>query len=308
MLHLRRFRDLDFLGHCIMDRANCLQLPSWVPDWSDMSPVPPWNKNARMWDAHSEPLYRASGMHLKDLANPVESWYSPRVLKLSGIQIASIAHKYKKVLEKPSNLTIDVETPWGSARDQGFCPLNDVSIEEIFETTIVLDTRIVVQGYVSWETRTYQRGGRYSRGERVRYLTPLERSLSPKYMHNNLWCRRLFETKPQCNDGQGLIGLGPGQAKPGDEVWMLKGGKVLYILRPKYIREHQILRTLNLVNGECRDEKYSEDDLVYEFIGESFILGLMDGEILDMMGENLERPRPSILYEMDSKFRIISMR
>jgi hypothetical protein len=42
-------------------------------------------------------------------------------------------------------------------------------------------------------------------------------------------------------------------------------------------------------------------------MGEAFILGLMDGEILEMMGENPRRPPPSPLHAMDTQFRIISL-
>ena len=88
---------------------------------------------------------------------------------------------------------------------------------------------------------------------------------------------------------------------------MLKGGKVLYILRPRFAPEDFMYDMLYLMDGEYGEEQFSVGDLPYDFIGEASILGLMDGEILDMMGENPKRSPPSPLHELDSDFHIISM-
>lgn len=39
------------------------------------------------------------------------------------------------------------------------------------------------------------------------------------------------------------------------------------------------------------------------FVGEYFILGLMDGEVLDMIGSDRKRDRPAPLRSMDEDFR-----
>ncbi|KAH7333797.1 hypothetical protein BKA66DRAFT_435785 [Pyrenochaeta sp. MPI-SDFR-AT-0127] len=63
--------------------------------------------------------------------------------------------------------------------------------------------------------------------------------------------RRLFQTRA------GLIGLGPGFAEIGDLVCVLSGGHVLYVLREK---------------NQCS---------LYEFVGECYVHGMMDGEALN---------------------------
>ncbi|KAK5625785.1 hypothetical protein RRF57_001501 [Xylaria bambusicola] len=63
--------------------------------------------------------------------------------------------------------------------------------------------------------------------------------------------RRLIRTKA------GLIGLGPGFAEVGDLVCVLSGGHVLYVLRKK---------------KQCSR---------YEFVGECYVHGMMDGEALN---------------------------
>jgi hypothetical protein len=62
----------------------------------------------------------------------------------------------------------------------------------------------------------------------------------------------LFETESR-GYNQGKIGRGPISTSKNDEVWILAGGKVPYILRP-------------IENDE------------YEFIGEAYLDGIMYGE------------------------------
>jgi hypothetical protein len=52
----------------------------------------------------------------------------------------------------------------------------------------------------------------------------------------------------------------------------------------------------------------SMSDHRYEFVGEASYPDSLNGEILlDMMGENLKRPRPSPLHEMDKEFSLVSL-
>lgn len=61
--------------------------------------------------------------------------------------------------------------------------------------------------------------------------------------------RRLYETS------RGFIGIGPAAAKIGDQVCVLLGGQVLYVLRPHNDRPNR-----------------------YRFIGECHVHGMMDGK------------------------------
>lgn len=64
--------------------------------------------------------------------------------------------------------------------------------------------------------------------------------------------RRLFVT------GKGYIGLAPWNAREGDVVAVLLGGKMPYLLRPR--------------GSDCTD---------YTFVGETYVHGLMEGEAMD---------------------------
>lgn len=76
----------------------------------------------------------------------------------------------------------------------------------------------------------------------------------------SMW-RKVFLTR------KGHFGLGPMSVQPGDEVWMLCGGKVLYVLR-----HHETLPD------------------TYRFVGEAYVHGFMHGEVFrDGIGENVHR-------------------
>lgn len=77
---------------------------------------------------------------------------------------------------------------------------------------------------------------------------------------------RLFRT------GNNLLGMGPRNVAEGDEVWLLQGARVPFVLRP------------NLENGR------------YRLIGQSYVHGIMHGEALEMEGfkwSGIERGRSS---------------
>jgi len=58
----------------------------------------------------------------------------------------------------------------------------------------------------------------------------------------------------------GAVGMGPKSVQEGDEVWVIMGAKVPFVLRP--------------VDGGKAPKRY-------RLIGEAFVLGYMDGEVLE---------------------------
>jgi hypothetical protein len=63
---------------------------------------------------------------------------------------------------------------------------------------------------------------------------------------------------------QGYIGIGPPTTLPGDEVWVLFGGNVPFILRA----------------WEGKDTSLSADGIVRKFVGDAYVHGIMDGEVV----------------------------
>lgn len=74
-------------------------------------------------------------------------------------------------------------------------------------------------------------------------------------LKSNTLGRRIFST------ANGLVGLGPGAVQVGDRVCLFLGGQMLYIIR-------------ETGNG------------IYQFAGECYVHGFMDGEGLS--GANIE--------------------
>jgi hypothetical protein len=75
----------------------------------------------------------------------------------------------------------------------------------------------------------------------------------------NILCRRFFITS------NGSIGIGPPGMRVGDEVWILCGGMVPYVLRRS--EETFSLPDLDIVDQPC-----------HTLAGESYVDGIMDGE------------------------------
>ena len=117
--------------------------------------------------------------------------------------------------------------------------------------------------------------------------------------------RRLLSTTPSSYRARGLMGLGFLKVNVGDETWMLKGGKVLYGLRLESVTEPFISPSLNVIDDPSRLESFAAGDKYYTFVGECFLLGLMDGEVLNMIGDSPSRARPPGLEFMDSDFQEI---
>jgi hypothetical protein len=82
--------------------------------------------------------------------------------------------------------------------------------------------------------------------------------------------RLLFKTN------KGYIGLGPEHTQPGDAVFILEGSPVPLLLRLHQDQSPVIFS--NLANQKVRVEKPS-----YELVGSSFVLGMMDGEMMSQL-------------------------
>ena len=112
--------------------------------------------------------------------------------------------------------------------------------------------------------------------------------------------RRLFYTSA------GLMGLAVQETEIGDEIWLLRGGRVLYAPRP-LVAVEKTHAMVNLGSGDLSTTTVHLGETVYELVGEAFVLGLMDGETLEMIGESPKRPRPRSLQDMDQKFRDVRL-
>jgi hypothetical protein len=103
-----------------------------------------------------------------------------------------------------------------------------------------------------------------------------------------------------------LLGLGPKDIKKDGEVWMLRGGKVLYVLRPVPNMKRCFTHLVRELNDRQLESKHqTTEHPFYRFLGEAFMLGLMDGEVAEMMGlhpNKLKRERAQPLKDMAEHF------
>lgn len=65
----------------------------------------------------------------------------------------------------------------------------------------------------------------------------------------------------------GYIGIGPPNVHIDNEIWVLFGGRVPFVLRPR-------------VKGSSTSQRHQEDR-EYSFIGDAYVHGIMDGEFVE---------------------------
>lgn len=229
---------------------------------------------------------------------PVDAWQ----LKLFGLKLGDIVNVLSK--RNAQSRGFEVEETCRPLEKLRPCPLNNITMDEVFRATVYIDlkARFDEQGRTIYE-RQRETAFLWPPNEASNSETDYPNTVNVK---RNTMGRCLFYTAAY-SDGQGLMGLGPQNARMGDEVWMLKGGKVLYVLRPMTVSEAVTYHSLDLSTGHSEDEAAAPGDVVYKLVGECFILGLMDGRVLDMLGDEPQRPRPPPLHMMDRCFRKVGL-
>ncbi len=115
--------------------------------------------------------------------------------------------------------------------------------------------------------------------------------------------RRLFFTQPGTGGTRGLMGLGPFGMRPGYSVWMLKDGRLHYVRKETKRPATLSVSCLDLTSRSLTSVTVSEGDTTCSLVGDHYISGLMDGEILDYLGKEPKKARPTILEAMDHDFR-----
>ncbi|KAF5008254.1 hypothetical protein FDECE_5452 [Fusarium decemcellulare] len=76
----------------------------------------------------------------------------------------------------------------------------------------------------------------------------------------------------------GYLGIGPPDAQVGDEVWVLLCGNVPHILRPKPKATDE--------SAEAQDQRQC---LEFEYVGDAYVQGVMDGEVIDKSDGSFSR-------------------
>lgn len=124
-------------------------------------------------------------------------------------------------------------------------------------------------------------------------------------MRRKIGERVLFKTQAHARGSDVLLGLGQQGLQSGDKVWLLRGGSVLYVLRPRISEVLHASQVFDCVRSSDMTSASEERESTYQLIGDAFVHGLMDAQLLGMMGEHQRRARLSALESIDRRFRDI---
>lgn len=193
-------------------------------------------------------------------------FHDEKFLSTRGVKWDTILH-VGRLIEDENSFTIAVEMrDWITANLPSHAiPLDDASFQRILlndsyteQSAFALVFRATNQHYedcqVWWDTQNEGQGLRELPKEKWKAFVNVESTVS-----TNLLLRRFFLT------AKGSMGIGPPRMKAGDEVWVLRGGKVPHILRPS--EEIFSLPDVNVVDQPC-----------HTLVGEAYVDGIMDGE------------------------------
>jgi len=294
--YIEKYRNLDFLAYADPLMAN---KKYWLPQW-DMRQVHlrPLQPSISTSSKYEVPLYNACGLwgNGLDVKGNIRFYpsFQPLLLGLRGVRVAKIGWISKAV--KRASQGIVQEREWLHRLGTAVDPLRGTPMREVFARTIVADAR-PMRGVldVIW-----------SRNAAVDIETECNEPILSriKYITEG---RSVFTTEKSDQDDTCLVGIGPGFMQTGDEVFMFEGGHVLYVVRRTEVTDF----TGGCVSAVCLDCTGSKSGTVFLdigaealcYVGECFMHGLMDGEILDMIGPERKRERPAALAGMDENFK-----
>jgi hypothetical protein len=243
--------SLDFLGEVrrsipgtVFEFQSLSRLPSWVPDWMFKGYMFPFEKYLDP-DAYGrrEKAYNATKM------SNGHCYIDGAYLYLQGSVLDHIARVSTTCEWNLASGGFKAERLWMPKDPDNLYFTGETSMEA-FNHTIVAD---IGRKYYQTGSEVFSRGYAIDWGiiEQDRdNLTARERQKQSWMlidMKATTMGRKLFETS------RGFMGLGPPGAQVGDQVCLLLGGQVLYVLRD-------------------RGDGHSE------FIGECYVHGMMDGQ------------------------------
>ncbi|KAI1126731.1 heterokaryon incompatibility protein-domain-containing protein [Nemania abortiva] len=241
-------------------------LPSWIPDWRDSQRfgVEMFYRSVAFFGVGShiisDAMYDAS---LGLQATPIGPYNDNQELYLDGIHVDSIEDIGEPFMESTDSVVRETLLQWKriAGLPGEYCyQYTGQQVREAFWRTILMDEKHnwfaqVGKGYNGEESKdTLQRARILPDEAKIDYLPqfpPLGiddlKSIKIAGKLGPILQRRFFKT------AKGLFGLAPASARKGDHVVVLFGGKVPFIMR---------------------------DFGLYQLIGESYVHGIMDGEVI----------------------------
>lgn len=262
--------ELDFLAYTVKptepvatsppnrDSGN---LPSWVPNWDiavDVQPLAKSLMGAREDNARAMRPFDRRNIPLRNEGPRVNCYHGCGSARLGAVIIdtaLSLEGVYCDTIAEIMPLgdvakCREIGAKWGR-QSKGQYPPTRESFEIAMRRTNSADVQYDTLG------RVRSRGGcidhTFLRKQRAE-LTVLEHERQEN-MQRAL--KKATNMRNLCLTKKGYIGLIPVSAVVNDQIYVLLGGQVLYVLRT-----------------------YNRDDWNHTYIGECYIHGLMDGEVM----------------------------
>jgi hypothetical protein len=243
--------SLDFLGDVrrsvpgtAFEFQPLSRLPSWVPDWTFKGYMFPFEKYLDS-DAYGQ---REKAYNATKMSNG-HCYIDGGHLCLQGSVLDHIARVSTTCEWNLASGGLKAERLW-IPKDPGKPYFTGETSMEAFNHTIVADigrkyyqteSEVLSRGFaIDWDIIEQDRDDMTARERQKQSWMLID-------MKATTFGRRLFETS------RGFMGLGPPGAQVGDQVCLLLGGQVLYVLRDR-------------------------EDGYREFIGECYVHGMMDGQ------------------------------
>ena len=264
--------DLKILANAVDNDRGSLNLPSWVPDWTCDSRREDVHEFLRM---HNYRKYNASNS--QQLAGKLHAHGTTFLLELNGIKIDTVSavgdlHPISQEAEH------NILKQWLALSGVHDGPsrhylMSGSTIQTAFWRTVICDvTPKLDAGFIStemvrpvpgtferffWKAWNVSQPGEVIRGNDDEAENRDFRGIQSSILTSAQGCR--FSVSQE-----GLFMNSPHGVQEGDEIWIVKGGRMPLVLR----------------KGDTKMMLKTEETLssVYKFIGDCYVHGIMDGE------------------------------
>lgn len=262
--------SLLVLTDCV--KKDCSpQMPSWVPDWTASQGLGEANLE---WACVVTRFFNASGSRK---AHP--TLFGDSILGLAGMKLGTVCHS-AAVLPEPFSTLVKwrntAEALWSALGESGRPYPSGGSWQNAFSRTVLGDLiSPITNGLVEpGNARAFRRAQQEDIDALETFCAEIHASTScasivDYYNQANDRVKELITTFVNNIERQGYfmtlnsyMGLGPNTVCAGDEVWVLMGSPVPFVLRPLLVKES--------------DEV--EPQLMHQLVGHCFVHGIMDGE------------------------------
>ena len=261
-------RNLDVLGFVGKSIKPPAGLPSWVPDWTTHSKRRPFPKVLADQEHTKEHQVYHADCFCRSSNDSWEFEIKSNQLRLKGVFVDKI--RVTTDMGSMSLFDVGAEYSWASFLGTGiYAPTRESWLGAYFRV-LVADT-CMKDGNIT--SRASEVEWPDELGFKDELLETMNRTGTTGSRKSNnmkeMTTKRCFAVTQA-----GYIGLVPSYAEVGDEIWVLVGGQVLYVLRDTGRKDMQ-----------CGKR-------IHEFLGEVYMHGLMDGE-----AGNLNRTVDDVIME-----------